>query len=289
MSPTGPNYQWRIGPETKVRLGPERPWIMGILNVTPDSFSDGGRYYDLDAAVRHGIQLAEDGADVIDVGGESTRPQAEPVPEDEEIRRVVPVIETLSREVSIPISVDTMKPRVAARAIEKGACIVNDVGANRASNEMWRLVAEAQVGYVLMHMQGAPQTMQSHPDYENVVDAVFQFFTHRRDRFLECGGAPEQLVFDVGIGFGKSVEHNLTLLRATETFTQLQRPMLLGVSRKSFIGKLLGLDPGERTIPSIVCGLMAVERGASILRVHDVRAHAQALRMRSHWSPTGPD
>lgn len=284
MTSGWPQYTWRLGHGTSAQLGPRRPWVMGILNVTPDSFSDGGRFCDPDAAIAHGKRLADAGADVIDIGGESTRPQAVPVSEAEEMRRIGPVISGLAGEIGIPISIDTMKPKVAAYAIECGAQIVNDVGAHRPDETMLRLVAESGIGYVLMHMRGAPATMQEDPHYTDVVTTVYEFLAQQLERFLSCGGHVEQLAFDVGIGFGKTVEHNLALLRATQRFTTLQRPLLVGVSRKSFIGKLLDLEPHERDIPSVTCGLMAADRGASILRVHDVAAHVQALRMRAHWN-----
>ena len=186
---------------------------MGIVNVTPDSFADGGRYATPEKAIAHGEALVRQGADILDIGGESTRPGATPVSESEELRRVLPVIETLAARVAVPLSIDTMKPAVARAALQAGASIVNDVAANRADNPLWRLVAEAQAGYICMHMQGTPRTMQLNPVYTDVVREVEAFFVDRLRRLQACGVAAEQVVLDIGIGFGKTVEHNLQLLR----------------------------------------------------------------------------
>src|SRR6266850_314539 len=199
--------------------------IMGIVNVTPDSFSDGGQFLEPKGAREHALRLVQEGADIIDIGGESTRPRAVAVEEAEEIRRVVPVIRDLAEEVRVPISVDTMKPMVARAALEAGASIVNDVGANRKDDEMWRIVAEAGAAYVCMHMQGTPQTMQEQPRYDDVVAEVEQFFLERRRRLLEAGIGEEQIILDAGIGFGKTAEHNLQLLGAMRRFTKLGRPL----------------------------------------------------------------
>src|SRR6185312_7069212 len=188
---------------------PRPALIAGIVNVTPDSFSDGGKFFDTAAAVDHGLKLVAEGADILDIGGESTRPRATPVPEAEELRRVIPVIEQLAARVKIPISIDTMKPAVARAAIAAGASIVNDVAANRADDAMWRVVAESGAGYVLMHMQGTPQTMQANPTYGDVVREVNEFFSERLQRLADCGIARERVILDVGIGFGKTLEHNL--------------------------------------------------------------------------------
>src|SRR6185312_16361011 len=224
---------------------PRPALIAGIVNVTPDSFSDGRKFFDAKAAVERGLKLVEQGAEILDIGGESTRPRATPVDEAEELRRVIPVIEQLAARVKIPLSIDTMKPAVARAAIAAGASIVNDVAANRADDAMWRVVAESGAGYVLMHMQGTPQTMQANPSYADVVREVHEFFSARMQRLADCGIAREQVILDVGIGFGKTLEHNLLLIGALRSFTTLERPSLLGVSRKSFLGKCVGTEtPG---------------------------------------------
>ena len=258
---------------------PRPTLIMGIVNVTPDSFSDGGRHATTDAAVAHALQLIEEGADIIDVGGESTRPGAAIVDEAEELRRVLPVLEQLSARTAVALSIDTMKPAVARAALAAGASLVNDVAANGPSDEMWRLVAETRAGYVAMHMQGTPQTMQTAPRYGDVVADVNAFFGERLERIQAVGVSLEQVVLDVGIGFGKTLEHNLQLLRAVGSFTRWQRPLLLGVSRKSFIGQALGAPLDDRLAGALACAVWAVESGVQIIRTHDVKATAQAVRM----------
>jgi dihydropteroate synthase len=253
--------------------------VMGILNVTPDSFSDGGQFADLEAAVGHALRMAAEGADIIDVGGESTRPFAPVVSEAEELRRVLPVIERLVSQVTIPVSIDTQKPTVARAALAAGASIVNDIAANRTDAAMSRLVAEAGAGYVAMHMQGTPQTMQINPTYQDVVAEVGSFFADRLDRLKVAGVQGDQVVFDVGIGFGKTLEHNLRLLASLQCFKKNQRPLLLGVSRKSFISQLLGVNLPDRLPAALACVGWAVGQGVQILRVHDVAATVQALRM----------
>jgi dihydropteroate synthase len=253
--------------------------VMGVVNVTPDSFSDGGQFLDPAKAVQHGLSLVEQGAEIVDIGGESTRPGAEPVCEADELDRVVPVIERLASQIKVPISIDTMKPAVAAAALRAGASIVNDIAANRADDEMWHVVAEFGAGYVLMHMQGTPQTMQQNPVYTDVVREVREFFADRL-RHLSAAGVPSnQVVLDVGIGFGKALEHNLLLLGGLRSFTTLVRPVLVGVSRKSFIGKLLGAEVAARMPASLACACLAVEAGVQIIRAHDVAETVQAVRM----------
>jgi dihydropteroate synthase len=254
--------------------------IMGIVNVTPDSFSDGGRFATTDAAVERALVLIREGADMVDVGGESTRPNATPVSEAEELRRVLPVIESLAGQAKVPISIDTMKPSVARAAVRAGASIVNDVAANREDDAMWRVVAEEGAGYVAMHMQGTPRTMQSAPAYKDVVAEVGEFFEGRLLRLEKAGVTHEQVVLDAGIGFGKTVEHNLQLLAHLGSFTRLQRPLLLGASRKSFISQIAG-DSGatERLPGSLACACWGAQMGANIVRTHDVAATRQALRV----------
>jgi dihydropteroate synthase len=254
--------------------------LMGIVNVTPDSFSDGGQHLDPAAAIEHALDLIREGADIIDVGGESTRPQAAPVSETEELRRVLPVIEALAGQVKIPLSIDTMKPSVARAALRAGASIVNDVAAHRDDADMWRAVAEAGAGYVAMHMLGTPQTMQAAPTYRDVVNEVGEFFAERLDQLEEAGVRAEQVVLDVGIGFGKTAEHNLQLLAQLHDLTRLHRPLLLGVSRKSFIPKVSGdPDDADRLAGSLACACWGVHNGMNIVRTHDVTATRQALRL----------
>ena len=258
---------------------PRPALVMGILNITPDSFSDGGRFLDAPAAVAHALELVEQGAEIIDVGGESTRPGALPVAEAEELRRVIPVIERLASQIKVPISIDTVKSGVARAALAAGASIVNDVAANRAESALWQLVAEARAGYVCMHAQGNPQTMQANPAYVDVVREVGEFFEERLGRMSDCGVCREQVILDPGIGFGKTVEHNLQLLGATRSFTRLERPLLVGVSRKSFMGKLLDAELGARLPAALACACLSVAAGAQIIRVHDVAETVQAVRM----------
>lgn len=252
---------------------------MGIVNVTPDSFSDGGKFFDAKTAVEHGLELAAQGAEILDVGGESTRPGAEPVSEPEELRRVIPVIEQLAAKIKVPISIDTMKPAVARAALAAGASIINDVAANRADGAMWRVAAETGAGYVVMHAQGTPQTMQQNPVYADVVREVGEFFGERLKKLQASGVAPEQVVLDPGIGFGKTPEHNLQLLANLRSFARWGRPLLLGVSRKSFIGKLSGAGPNQRLPASLACATLAVASGVQIIRAHDVAETVRAVRM----------
>jgi len=252
---------------------------MGILNVTPDSFSDAGQFLDSGSAIARGLELEAQGAGIIDVGGESTRPGAAPVDEREELRRTIPVIEELARKLKVPISIDTMKVGVAHAALQAGASIVNDVGANRTDPAMWRLVAETQAGYVCVHMQGTPQTMQLQPVYRDVVAEVREFFLDRLHKLSGCGVGPEQIILDPGIGFGKTVEHNLLLLGAMRQFAGLARPLLLGVSRKSFLQQVSGAPPIGRLPAALACTVLAVASGAQMVRAHDVVETVQALRM----------
>lgn len=252
---------------------------MGIVNVTPDSFSDGGRYLEPAAAIAHARELVAEGADLLDIGGESTRPGAVPVSEAEELRRVMPVVEQLAREVPVPLSIDTRKVEVARATLAAGASIVNDVEANRTDAALWRVVAEVGAGYVCMHMQGTPATMQVKPHYADVGLEVGEFFAERLGRLAQCGVAAEQVALDVGIGFGKSVEHNLDLLARLESYRRFERPLLLGVSRKSFLGQLLGVDVGDRLPGALACAAWAVNAGVQVLRTHDVASTRQAARV----------
>jgi dihydropteroate synthase len=267
---------------------PRPALVMGVVNVTPDSFSDGGKFFKPAKAVEHALELVAQGAEILDIGGESTRPGAEPVGEAEELRRVIPVIEKLAairwgedaRPTRKPVlSIDTMKPAVARAALEAGASMVNDVAANREDNAMWKVVAEFRAGYVCMNAQGLPTTMQKNPAYKNVVREVGEFFRERLKKLNACGVSSDQVVFDPGIGFGKTLEHNLQLLANLRRFTKLRRPLLLGVSRKSFIGKLLGAPLNERLPASLACATLAVADGVQIIRAHDVAETVQAVRL----------
>jgi dihydropteroate synthase len=254
---------------TVLRLS-ERTHVMGILNVTPDSFSDGGRYFDAEAALKHGIVLAEDGADIIDVGGESTRPGAEPVGASDEIARVVPVIAALRDRSEIPISIDTTKAEVAAAALDAGADMVNDVSAGRFDDGMLPLAAARGVPIVLMHMLGEPRTMQGAPRYDDVTADVRSFLAERARVAIEAGVAATKIVVDPGFGFGKTREHNLELLRNLRSFADLGYPVLAGTSRKTFIGTTLDLPVGERLEGTAATVALAVAAGVAIVRVHDV-------------------
>jgi dihydropteroate synthase len=251
---------------------------MGIINVTPDSFSDGGRYFDTERAVARGLELAADGADILDVGGESTRPGSLPVPEAEELRRVVPVIGALRKRTTCLLSVDTTKAAVARAALDAGADIVNDTSAFRFDPAMPGEVARSGAGVILMHMQGTPLTMQQSPRYGDILDEI-RAFLGERIRVAEAAAIPrERIIVDPGIGFGKTFEDNLVLLRRQEVFHELGRPLLLGFSRKAFLGRLLGLPPEERLEGTIAAAVLSVERGAHILRIHDVGPVVRAVR-----------
>jgi dihydropteroate synthase len=258
---------------------PRPALVMGVVNVTPDSFSDGGKFLDSAQAVAHARKLVEQGAEILDIGGESSRPGAEPVAENVELQRVIPVIEQLVTKIKIPLSIDTMKPAVARAALQTGASIVNDVAANRENDAMWKVVSEFHAGYICMHAQGEPRTMQKNPVYADVVRTIGDFFQDRLRRLNACGIAADRAVLDGGIGFGKTLEHNLQLLANLRSFTTLARPLLIGVSRKSFIGKLLGANLNERLPASLACASLAIESGAQIIRTHDVMETVQAVRM----------
>jgi dihydropteroate synthase len=258
-------------------LGP-RTWLMGVVNVTPDSFSDGGRYFDAGKAVARGLELAAEGADILDIGGESTRPGSLPVPEAEELRRVVPVIEALRKRTAALLSIDTTKAAVARAALDAGADIVNDTSAFRFDPAMPGEVARSGAGVILMHMKGTPLTMQDAPRYDDLLGEVGAFLGERM-RLAEAAGIPrERIIVDPGIGFGKTFEDNLVILRRQEVFHALGRPVLLGFSRKAFLGRILGLPPEERLEGTIAAAVLSVDRGAHILRVHDVGPLARAVR-----------
>lgn len=258
---------------------PRPAMVMGIVNVTPDSFSDGGKFADTNAAVAHGLELAAQGAEILDIGGESTRPHAEPVSEAEELRRVIPVLEQLRSRTDAVLSIDTMKPAVARAALAAGAAMVNDVAAYRADSAMWQLVAETGAGYVCMHAQGSPATMQNKPVYGDVTGEVHEFFADHLVKLQTNGVKLEQVILDPGIGFGKTVAHNLQLLAEIKRFAALGRPLLLGVSRKSFMEKICGAKVNERLPASLACATLAVADGVQIIRTHDVVETVRAIRM----------
>ena len=269
---------WRIGTRT-LDLS-SRGLIMGIVNVTPDSFSDGGRFADPGRAVEHALAMVADGADILDIGGESTRPGAEPVGEAEELRRVLPVIRALRSQSQVLISIDTMKASVARAALDAGADIINDVTGLRGDAAMVRLASETPCGLVAMHMIGDPQTMQNAPHYENVVAEVRGYLEERLRVLTSAGIDKQRIVLDPGFGFGKTLEHNLTLLRHLPDLVIDDRPLLIGVSRKSMIGKVIhSTDMADRYWPTVALTAHAREHGARIIRVHDVKPNAQALRM----------
>jgi len=253
---------------------------MGVLNVTPDSFSDGGEFFNCDTAIERGFQMAAEGADIIDIGGESTRPAAEPVSAEEELRRVIPVIEKLRNKIDVIISIDTSKSEVARVALDAGASMINDVTAGRADERMLPLAATRKAATVLMHMQGEPRTMQKNPQYGDVVREVADFFRQQYTRALECDVDPMRLALDPGIGFGKTLEHNLSLLSNLERLRVQDRPIVVGVSRKAFLGTLVGSgEMSARLAPTVAMTSILRARGADVLRVHDVKENVAALRI----------
>jgi len=253
--------------------------IMGILNVTPDSFSDGGEFFSVEKAVEHGLRMAGEGAQIIDVGGESTRPGAESVAVEEELNRVIPVIEELRARIDATISIDTSKAQVARAAIEAGASVVNDVTGGRGDKRMMPLVAENKSAFIVMHMQGTPQTMQLEPRYNDVVSEVADFFRQQYARALECRIDPMAIAFDPGIGFGKTLEHNLELLAQLDRLRAHDRPLVVGISRKSFLTKMIGSSEiSDRLAPAVALTSLSRARGADVFRVHEVKENVNALR-----------
>ena len=269
---------WKIGGRV-VDLS-HHGMIMGVLNVTPDSFSDAGDFFLTEKAVKHGLLMAGEGAQIVDIGGESTRPGAEPVSLDEELRRVIPVIRELRGKIDNFISIDTSKSEVAAAALDAGATIVNDVTGGRGDKEMMSLIAKRKAGLILMHMQGTPRTMQSNPQYVDVIAEVSDFFRQQYERALDCGIDPMAIAFDPGIGFGKTLAHNLALLGNLEQLRMHDRPLVVGVSRKSFLGKLAGsAEIHDRLALTVATTALLRGRGADVFRVHDVRENTEALRV----------
>ena len=261
----------------RFQLDLSKPRVMGIVNVTPDSFSDGGKFNTTEKAIQHALQLVEEGAEILDIGGESTRPGASPVQLDEELKRVIPVIEGL-RGVGVPLSIDTYKPQVMQAAITAGADIVNDVWALREPQTL-EIVAASQVGVCLMHMQGRPQTMQADPQYDDVVSEVRKFLKDRLNAAEQAGIVRSRIVLDPGFGFGKRTAHNLTLLNHLNDIQALGLPLLIGLSRKSVLGQVVGSSVDERIHASIAASVVSVMKGANIVRVHDVKPTIDALKI----------
>lgn len=266
---TAGKYRWDLSRKTL---------IMGILNVTPDSFSDGGKYFSADKAVEHGLEMAAEGADIIDIGGESTRPGSEPIGEEEERMRVVPVVEKLAGE-GIPVSIDTYKASVAEEALKRGAAIVNDISGLRFDSRMADTTARYDAGLVIMHILGTPRNMQSNPKYDNLLEDIKTYLLDSAVKAVEAGINKDAIVIDPGIGFGKTVKDNLEIIKNTGYFKETGFPVLMGISRKSFIGKILNAEVDERLYGTIGTSIAAAMLGADILRVHDVKAARQALDM----------
>ncbi|MDP6893395.1 MAG: dihydropteroate synthase [Verrucomicrobiota bacterium] len=258
---------------------PRKTLVMGIVNVTPDSFSDGGHFLNSNTAVDHALKLADEGADILDIGGESTRPGAASIPVKEELNRVIPVINQLAKQAGLIISVDTHKPIVAKEAINAGASIVNDIGANNNNAKMWDVISKTKAGYICMHMKGTPRTMQKNTFYKDVFSDVCGFFHERLNSLQDHGISAEQIAIDPGIGFGKSLHHNIKLMSHLNKFNVFERPVLIGASRKSFIEKLLGTPVEKRLPASLTCAAWATIQGSHIIRAHDVAETVQAIRM----------
>jgi dihydropteroate synthase len=269
---------WKVG--DRVFNVSRQGLIMGVLNVTPDSFADGGRFFAVEKAIEHGVRLAAEGADIIDIGGESTRPGAEPVAAGEELRRVIPVIEKLRAKIDVPVSIDTSKAELARAAIHSGASVVNDVTGGRGDEGMLPLIAETKSAFIIMHMQGTPRTMQNRPQYEDVVSEVADFFRQQYARAIGCDIDPMAIAFDPGIGFGKTLDHNLELLAQLERLRANDRPLVVGVSRKSFLEKLANSpEMKDRLAPAVALTALLRVRGADVFRVHDVKENVSALRV----------
>ncbi|OIR02848.1 dihydropteroate synthase [mine drainage metagenome] len=276
------NSQFLCG---RYQLNLNRPHVMGIVNVTPDSFSDGGKFHDTGRAVQHALQLIEDGADILDIGGESTRPGATPVSLEDELARVIPVIQALSKVTSVPLSIDTYKSEVMHAAIAAGADIVNDVRALQEDGAL-EIVANSNVGVCLMHMQGMPQTMQLAPHYADVVKEVGSFLMSRLHAALAQGISKERILLDPGFGFGKTTAHNIALIQHLDQLVALGQPLLVGLSRKAVLGKLVGGDEQQRLHAGLAASVISVIKGAKIVRVHDVKATVDALKVVSAVMPT---
>jgi dihydropteroate synthase len=270
--------RWEACGRTVVRADDLIPKVMGIVNVTPDSFSDGGRPLDPREAVARALRMVDDGADLLDLGGESSRPGSTPVALEEELRRVIPVVEALASQAALPISIDTTKAEVAAQALRAGAVIINDISAMSADPDMAGLAARSGAGVVLVHMQGMPQTMQVNPRYNDVVSEVYDYLAYRVDWAVSCGIPRERIAIDPGVGFGKMLEHNIQLLRSLDRFENLGCIILIGTSRKGFLGSITGRPVTGRATASVISSLAACLRGARVVRVHDVAPMIDAIR-----------
>ncbi|MCG6880383.1 MAG: dihydropteroate synthase [Deltaproteobacteria bacterium] len=264
--------------EHRLDLG-ARTHLMGVLNVTPDSFSDGGRYFSEAKAVARGIEMARDGADIIDIGGESTRPYSDRLSTDEEMSRVIPVIRRLSREIPIPISIDTYKSKVAREALNAGASIINDISALRLDPRMAEVAAEAGVPVILMHMQGTPDNMQLNPRYDDLLNEIIDFFKDAVKRCKLAGIKEHRIILDPGIGFGKTFDHNLSVIHQLKKFQVLQKPLLVGPSNKAFIGKILGRKAHERDTGTMAAVAACVMNGAHVVRVHNVKLSVETIKV----------
>jgi dihydropteroate synthase len=290
MSRAKKNYMVQAGKFT-LKMGHDQPTlVMGVLNITPDSFSDGGRYPDKTAALDRCLQMEDAGADIIDIGGESSRPGSDPVPIDEEKARVLPLIEAAAEKVSIPISIDTCKPQVARSAIQAGATIINDIFAMRHEG-MAQLAAEKNVPIIIMHMQGGPKTMQANPRYKNLIDEIIHFL-QEKIKFGEQFGIPRgNIIIDPGLGFGKTVDHNFEIINRLDELNKLGAPILIGPSRKAFIGKTLKTGVDQRLMGTAAACCAAILKGAHIVRVHDVREIKQTVKIadRIKWGKDRPD
>jgi dihydropteroate synthase len=270
-----------------------RTHLMGVLNVTPDSFSDGGQFFSENHAVAHGIAMAQDGADIIDIGGESTRPYSRRLPADEEMARVIPVIRQLSREISIPISIDTYKSKVALEALNAGASMINDISAFRLDPHMAAVAAEAQVPVILMHMQGTPENMQLKPRYDNLLQEIMDFLNNAVERSQSAGIKENMIILDPGIGFGKTFDHNLSVIHHLEKLRTLGKPLLVGPSNKAFIGRILDKEADERDTGTMAAVAACVMNGAQIIRAHNVKMAAETIKIidairREHVNEASP-
>jgi dihydropteroate synthase len=258
----------------------QKTCIMGILNITPDSFSDGGRYFDKTSAINKALQMVEDGADIIDIGGESTRPGSEPVPVEEELRRILPIIKAIAGEIKIPVSIDTYKSEIAKRALDAGASMVNDISGLRFDPEMAKVVSDYKVPVVIMHIKGTPKIMQHKPVYDALIPEILGYLSQSITIAGEAGISDNIIMIDPGLGFGKTFEHNLEIIHNLHEFTLLGKPVLIGPSRKAFIGKILGdLPPEERLEGTAAAVAISIMNGANIVRVHDVKEMARVARV----------
>jgi dihydropteroate synthase len=264
--------------DKKLRFG-KRTLVMGIVNVTPDSFSDGGQFYDPQVAISHAKQLVKEGADIVDIGGESTRPGSEAVSSEDELKRVIPVIKGIANEVAVPISIDTYKSEVAKAALDAGASIINDISAMRFDPAIADVAAECGVPLILMHMQGTPRDMQKDPEYKDVIGDIKDFLSERIDFAHSKGVSRDKIIIDPGIGFGKTLKNNYDILKRLNEFSTLGQPILIGTSRKSFIGMTLDVDVTERLIGSLATITMSIMNGVDMVRVHDVKESVQTVRM----------